>query len=115
MKIRLDQRLFGFFGLLGFLGFIPGNFPLYMLVMLFFFFVAARPQTKTGEYLNDERWIRNITKACATSFFVFLIPSMLNIAFLRLSNVFSTVSLSIPVAALLSLFLSFYYYDQSGD
>ena len=115
MKIRLDQRLFGIIGFLGFLGFIPGNFPLYMLFMLFFFFVAARPQTKTGEYLNDERWVRNITKACATSIFVFLTLTMLNIAFLRISNVFSTISLLIPVAALLSFFLSFYYCDQTGD
>lgn len=115
VKIKIDERYFGFFGLLGFLGFTHGNYPYYMLFMLFFFFAAARPRTPKGEYLSDERWARNITKACATAFFVFLIPSMLNIAFLRSANVFSTVTAAIPVAALLSLFLSFYYYDQTGD
>jgi hypothetical protein len=115
MKIRFDERYFGFFGFLGLLGFTSGNYPYYILFMLFFFFAAARPQAKTGEHLSDERWTTNITKASATAFFVFLIPSMLNIAFLRTATVFSTVSAAIPVAALLSLFISFYYFDHKGD
>lgn len=115
MKIRIDERYFGFFGFLGFLGFVSGNYPFYMLFMLFFFFVAARPRTKQGEYLSDERWASNITKACATAFLVFLIPSMVNVAFLWSANAFSTISAAIPVAALLSLCVSFHYYDRTGD
>jgi hypothetical protein len=115
MKVHFDERYFGFFGFLGFIGFIPGSYPYYMLFMLFFFFAAARPKTKTGQYLSDERWSRNITKACATGFFVGLIPSMLAIAFLRNADVFLTLIAAIPVAALLTVFISFYYYDQTGD
>jgi hypothetical protein len=114
-KVRFDERFFGFFGFLGFLGFIPGNYLYYMLFMLFFFFVTARKTTPNGEYLTDERWQRNVTKACATAFFIFLIPSMLNMAFLRSNDVFLTVSAAIPVAALISLFTSFYYFDLTGD
>ena len=115
MKIRFDERFFGFFGFLGFLGFIQGNYPFYMLFMLFFFFVTARKTTPNGEYLTDERWQRNVTKACATAFFIFLIPSMLNMAFLRSTDVFPTISETIPIAALISLFTSFYYFDLTGD
>jgi hypothetical protein len=115
MKVRFDERFFGLFGFLGFIGFTPGNYPFYMLFMLFFFFVAARQTTPKGEYLSDERWKNNITKACATAFFVFLIPTMLTIAYLRSADVFPIVSAAIPVAALLTLFLSFYYYDMKGD
>jgi hypothetical protein len=115
VKIRFDDRYFGFLGFLGFIGFINGAYPFYMLFMLFFFFAAARPQLKTGEYLSDERWAKNMTKGCVTAFFVFLIPSMLNVAFLRATNLFSIVSEAIPVAALLSLFISFYYFDHRGD
>jgi hypothetical protein len=114
-KIRIDERFFGFFGFLGFLGFIPGNYPYYMLFMLFFFFVTARKTTPNGEYLTDERWQGNVTKACAVAFFIFLIPSMLSIAFLRSSDVFTAMSATIPVAALISLFTSFYYFDLTGD
>jgi len=113
--MQIDERFFGFFGFLGFLGFIPGNYPYYMLFMLFFFFVTARKTTPNGEYLTDERWQRNVTRACAIAFFIFLIPSMLSIAFLRSSDVFPAMSATIPVAALICLFTSFYYFDLTGD
>jgi hypothetical protein len=115
MKLRFDERYLGFLGFLGFIGFLPGRYPFYFLFMFFFFFAAARPRTRTGEYLSDERWAGNITKACATAFFVFLIPSMFNIGFLRNASDFTTVSAAIPIAALLSLFISFYYFDRKGD
>ena len=109
------MRLFGFFGFLGFVGFTPGNGSFYMLFFLFFFFVAARPPSHKGEILSDERWATNLTKAAATAFFVFLIPSMLNIAFLKNADFFPTVSAAIPPTALMTLFLSFYYFDKKGD
>lgn len=115
MKIKLDERLLGFAGFLGFIGFTPGNAPFYMLFMMFFFFVFARPQTPKGEFLSDERWKTNITKASAIAFFVFLIPTMLNIAFLKTETIFGNVSAAIPVVAMLTLFLSFYYYDLKGE
>jgi hypothetical protein len=115
MKLKLDERYFGFLGFLGFIGFTAGNYPFYMLFFFFFFFIASRPTTPKGEHLSDERWTTNLTKASATAFFVFLLPTMFNIAFLRSTDLFSTVSTAIPVAALVSLFTSFYYFDHRGD
>jgi hypothetical protein len=109
------MRLFGFFGFLGFAGFTAGNESFYMLFFLFFFFVAARPTNQQGEILSDERWAANLTKAAATAFFVFLVPNMFNVAFLQATNYFDTVSAAAPVAALMVLFTSFYYYDRRGD
>ncbi len=115
MKITLNQRCFGFFGFTGFLGFMPGLQYLYMLFMLFFFFAYARPTTNEGTILSDERWGKNVTQASRNAFYVFLIPSLLNIAFLRANDNFLLVCLAIPIAALLSFALSFVYYDLRGD
>jgi uncharacterized membrane protein len=115
MKTRINERYFGFFGLLGFLGFTPGNSVFYLLFMLFFFFAFARPTTKEGTILSDERWGKNVTQASRNAFCVFLIPSMLNIAFLRTTDNFLLVSVAIPIAALLSFVVSFVYYDLKGD
>jgi hypothetical protein len=115
MKINLNQRYFGFFGFAGFLGLISGHYYLYMLFMLFFFFAYARPTTKEGTILSDERWGKNVTQASRNAFFVFLIPTMFNIAFLRTFDSFFLVSVAIPVAALLSFTVSFVYYDLRGD
>ena len=115
MKISFNQRYFGFFGFAGFLGFMPGRFYLYMLFMFVFFFAYARPQTKEGTILSDERWGKNVTQASRNAFYVFLIPSMLNVAFLRTNDNFLMVSLAIPIAALLSFAVSFVYYDLRGD
>jgi hypothetical protein len=115
MKASLNARYFGFFGFTGFLGFIPNFYYLYMLFMLFFFFAYAQPKTKDGMTLSDERWGKNITQACRNAFFVYLIPSMLNIAFLRTTDSFLLASTAIPIAALLSFAASFVYYDFKGD
>jgi hypothetical protein len=115
MKVRFNERLFGFFGFLGFIGFTPENSAYYMLFFMFFFFIAARPTTKEGEHLSDERWAANLTKASAIAFFAFLLPNMFSVAFLRSADIFPTVTAAIPVAALLTLFLSFYYFDRRGD
>jgi uncharacterized membrane protein len=115
MTISFNQRYFGFFGFAGFLGFMPGLYYSYMLFMFFFFFAYARPQTKEGTILSDERWGKNVTQASRNAFYVFLIPSMLNVAFLRTTNNFLLVSVAIPVAALLSFAMSFIYYDLRGD
>ncbi len=115
MKISFNQRYFGFFGFAGFLGFMPGFYYLYMLFMLFFFFAYARPQTKEGTILSDERWGKNVTQASRNAFYVFLIPTMLNVAFLRTTDNFMLASTAIPIAALLSFAVSFVYYDLRGD
>jgi uncharacterized membrane protein len=115
MKISFNQRYFGFFGFAGFVGLIPGLSYLYMLFMCFFFFAYARPQTKEGAILSDERWGKNVTQASRNAFCVFLIPSMLNVAFLRTTDNFLLVSVAIPIAALLSFVVSFVYYDLKGD
>ena len=115
MKITFNQRYFGFFGFTGFLGFMSGLQYLYLLFMFFFFFAYARPSTKEGIILSDERWGKNVTKASRNAFYIFLIPSLLNIAFLRATDNFLLVSLAIPIAALLSFALSFVYYDLRGD
>lgn len=115
MKISFNQRFFGFFGFAGFLGFMPGLYYLYMLFMFFFFFANARPKTKEGTILSDERWGKNVTQASRNAFYVFLIPTMLNVAFLRTTDNFLLISLGIPIAALLSFAVSFVYYDLRGD
>ena len=94
---------------------MPGLYYLYMLFMFFFFFAYSRPRTKEGTILSDERWGKNVTQASRNAFYVFLIPTMLNVAFLRTTNNFSLVSLAIPIAALLSFAVSFVYYDLRGD
>lgn len=115
MKISFNQRFFGFFGFAGFLGFMPGLYYLYMLFMFFFFFAYARPKTQEGTILSDERWGKNATQASRNAFFVFLIPTMLNVAFLRTTDNFLQASAAIPIAALLSFAVSFVYYDLRGD
>ena len=115
MKISFNQRYFGFFGFAGFLGFMPGLYYLYGLFMFFFFFAYARPKTKEGTILSDERWGKNVTQASRNAFYVFLIPSMINVAFLRTTDDFLPVSVAIPIAALLSFAVSFVYYDLRGD
>ena len=75
MKANLNSRIFGFFGFAGFLGFLPGLYYLYVFFMFFFFFAYARPKTKEGTILSDERWGKNVTKASRNAFYVFLIPS----------------------------------------
>jgi hypothetical protein len=112
---KFNERYFGFFGFLGFAGFISGNSIYYMFFMLLFFFVFARPRTKEGTILSDERWGVNMTKACRNAFFVFLIPSMLSVAFLSGTDAFTLAFEVIPVAALLSLVGFFVYYDWKGD
>jgi hypothetical protein len=115
MAIRINERYFGFLGFLGFAGFTPGNSVYYMFFMLFFFFAFARPKTKEGVVLSDERWAANVTKSCRNAFFVFLIPSMLSIAFLKSTNVFMLATEVIPIAALLTFVASFVYYDWRGE
>ena len=115
MAIKINERYFGFFGFVGFAGFISGNSVYYMLFILFFFFAFARPKTKEGTILSDERWAANVTKSCRNAFFVFLIPSILSISFLRNTNVFVLATEVIPVAALLSFVAFFVYYDWRGD
>jgi len=115
MKTTFNPRYFGFFGIAGFLGFLPGLYNFYMLFMFFFFLAYARPTTKEGTILSDERWGKNVTQASRNAFYVFLIPTMLNIAFLRDSDNFLMFSVAIPIAALLSFAASFVYYDLKGD
>jgi TRAP-type C4-dicarboxylate transport system permease large subunit len=115
MKTTLNSRLFGFFGFAGFLGFLPGLYYLYVLFMFFFFFAYARPKTEGGKILSDERWAKNVTKASRNAFYVFLLPSILTIAFLRTQDLFLPVSEAIPIAALLSFAVCFVYYDLKGD
>jgi|WetSurMetagenome_2_1015567.scaffolds.fasta_scaffold117947_2 hypothetical protein len=115
MTIKVNERCFGFFGFLGFAGFIPGNSIYYMLFMLFFFFAFARPKTKEGVALSDERWGGNITKSCRNAFFVFLIPSMLSVVFLRSTDIFMLTTEVIPVAALFTFIGFFMYYDWKGE
>ena len=115
MKASLNARYFGFFGFAGFLGFVPNLSYFYMFFMLFFFFAYARPRTKEGAILSDERWGKNVTQASRNAFYVFLIPTMLNVAFLRSTDNFLLVSLVTPIAALLSFAVSFVYYDLRGD
>jgi uncharacterized membrane protein len=115
LKISFNQRFFGFFGFAGFLGLMHGLYYLYMLFMFFFFFAYARPKTKEGAILSDERWAKNVTQASRNAFYVFLIPSMLSVAFLRNSDNFLLASVAIPIAALLSFAVSFVYYDLRGD
>lgn len=115
MAIKINERYFGFFGFLGFAGFIPGNSVFYIFFMLFFFFAFARPKTKEGVVLSDERWAANVTKSCRNAFFVFLIPSMLSVAFLRSTEIFMQAITVIPVAALLTFVAFFVYYDWRGE
>jgi hypothetical protein len=115
MKASLNSRLFGFFGFAGFLGFLPGLYYLYVLFMFFFFFAYARPPTKEGSILSDERWNRNLTKACRNAFFVFLMPTVINVAFFRTEDTFLWVTAAIPIAALLGFVASFVYYDAKGE
>ena len=115
MAIKINERYFGFLGFVGFAGFIPGNSVYYMFFMLFFFFAFARPKTKEGTVLSDERWGANATKSCRNAFFVFLIPSMLIVAFLRSTEIFMLATEVIPVAALLTFVAFFLYYDWRGD
>jgi hypothetical protein len=111
----VNQRFYGFFGFLGFLGFIPALYYCYMFFMFFFFFVYAQPKTEEGTVLSDERWGKNLTKAARNAFLVFLIPSILNIAFFRAEDTFLWVTASIPIAALLGFVASFVYYDLKGE
>jgi hypothetical protein len=83
--------------------------------MFFFFFTYARPQTKEGTILSDERWTKNLTKASRNAFFVFLIPTMLNVTFFRTADTFLWVTATIPIAALLGFVASFVYYDFKGE
>ena len=110
-----NQRLYGFFGFAGFLGFLPNFGYFYMFFMFFCFFAYARPPTKEGSILSDERWNKNLTKASRNAFFVFLIPTMINVAFFRAENSFLWVTAAIPIAALLGLAASFVYYDVKGE
>jgi hypothetical protein len=114
MKISSNPRFFGFFGFAGFLGFMPGLYYLYMLFIFFFFFAYAQPKTKYGTVLSDERWGKNVTQACRNAFCVFLIPTILNVAFLRANDNFMLASTVIPITALLSFVVSFAYYDLKG-
>ena len=111
----VNQRFYGFLGFLGFLGFIPELYYCYMFFMFFFFFVYARPPTAEGSILADERWNKNLTKASRNAFFVFLIPTMLNITFFRAEDSFLWVTAAIPIAVLLGLVASFVYYDAKGE
>lgn len=86
-----------------------------MFFMLFFFFAFARPKTKEGTVLSDERWGKNVSKACRNAFFVLLIPLMLSIAFLRSTSLFLPAIESIPIAALLGFVAFFVYYDLRGN
>jgi hypothetical protein len=111
----VNQRFYGFFGFLGFLGFIPELYYCYMFFMFFFFFVYARPPNQEGSILADERWNKNLTKASRNAFFVFLIPSMINLTFFRAWDMFLWVTMAIPVATLLCFVASFVYYDLKGE
>ena len=113
--MKINERYFGFFGFVGFLGLISGYAMFYVFFMLFFFFAFARPKTKEGKVLSDERWGRNVTKACRNAFFVFLLPSMLSVAFLQSASVFVQIMEAIPVAALLAFVCFFVYYDRRGE
>jgi hypothetical protein len=113
--MKFNERYFGFFGLFGFAGLIPGCSVFYMLFMLFFMFAFARLQTKEGVVFSDERWGVNLTKACRNAFFVFLIPSMISVAYLNSAEAFMLAFKVIPVAALLSFVGFFVYYDWKGD
>jgi len=115
MAIRINERYFGFLGFAGFAGLTPGNSVYYLFFMLFFFFAFARPKTKEGKVSSDERWATNVTKSCRNAFFVFLIPSMLSIAFLQNTSAFTTATIAIPITALLSFVFSFVYYDWRGE
>lgn len=115
MKISFNQQYFGFFGFAGFAGFMPGLNYLYMLFMFFFFFAYAKPKTKEGTILSDERWSVNATRACRNAFIVFLVPTMISLAYLRTTDNFLLVAEAIPVAALLTFAFSFVYYDWRGD
>jgi uncharacterized membrane protein len=115
MAIKINERYFGVLGFIGFVGFIPGNSVHYMFFMLFFFFAFARPKTKEGVILSDERWGANVTKSCRNAFFVFLIPSMLSVAFLRSTDFFMLAAQVIPVAAILTFVAFFVYYDWRGE
>jgi hypothetical protein len=115
MKTSLNPRFFGFFGLAGFLGFIPNYHYFYAFFMFFFFFTYAQPSTKEGTILSDERWNINVTKACRNAFFVFLIPSVINVTYLRGEDAYFWVTVAIPVAALLGFVASFVYYDRKGE
>ena len=110
-----NQRLFGFFGFLGFLGLIPEMYYAYMFFMFFFLFVYAQPPTREGSILADERWNKKLTNAARNAFFVFLIPSMLNVTFLRTMDIFLWSTAAIPIAALLGFVASFVYYDLKGE
>jgi hypothetical protein len=112
---KFTERYFGFLGFLGLTGFLPGNSFFYMFFMLFFFFLFARPKTIDGTVLSDERWGANVTKSGRNAFFVFLISSMLSVAFLNGTNVFVLAFEVIPIAALLSFIAFFVYYDWRGD
>jgi hypothetical protein len=112
---KFNERYFGFFGLIGFAGFIPGYMEFYVFFMLLFFFVFARPKTREGIVLSDERWGVNFAKACRNAFFVFLIPAVLSVAFLNGTAIFMLSFQVIPVAALLSLVGFFAYYDWKGE
>ncbi len=115
MAIKINERYFGFLGFAGFAGFISGNSVYYMFFMLFFFFAFARPKTKQGTVLSDERWATNVTKACRNAFFVLLIPLMISIAFFRSTNYFLLAIEATPIAALLGFAAFFVYYDLRGD
>ena len=115
MTIKINQRYFGFLGFAGFAGFVPGNSVYYMFFMLFFFFAFARPKTKEGTVLSDERWAANVSKSCRNAFFILLIPLMLTITFLRSTNLFLLAVEAIPIAALLGFVAFFVYYDLRGD
>ncbi len=114
MKISLTPRFFGFLGFAGFIGFLPDLYIFYVLFVFFFFFAYAQPKTKDGTVLSDERWGKNVTHASRNAFYVFLIPTMLNVAFLRTNSNFMLASTVIPVAALLCFAVSFVYYDLKG-
>lgn len=111
----INQRFYGVFGFLGFLGFLPNLYYCYMFFMFFFFFSYAQHQKDDGTILSDERWGKNLTKASRNAFFVFLIPAMLNVAFLRAQDTFLWVTAAIPIAALLGFVASFAYYDLKGE
>ena len=114
IKISPNPRFFGFLGFAGFIGFLPDLYIFYMLFMFFFFFVNAQPKTKDGTVLSDERWGKNVTQASRNAFYVYLIPTMLNVAFLRTDSNFMLASTVLPIAALLCFAVSFVYYDLKG-
>ncbi|MGA2385097.1 MAG: DUF3796 domain-containing protein [Candidatus Bathyarchaeia archaeon] len=115
MAIKINERLLGFFGFAGFVGFLPGNSVYYIFFLMFFFFAFARPKTKEGTVLSDERWASNVTKSSRNAFFVLLIPLMLVISIFRNASFFTLAVELIPVATLLSFVGFFVYYDWRGD